>query len=118
MQYNVKYLMAFEPHYSPDTNLGVALMRGQESGFCNESLGVPITYEQFCLAQSHSRKGNGAYPFLLGDTTAQDYEEACFVRRCKSCTYGDLDRYRLGDTSTSNDYGSGYLMSQAPGSTT
>ena len=78
----------------------------------NEGMGVPIT--QQLLDSARSQSVQDSYPHLFQNTTDTDYQEACFIRISKSCLFGDLDRYRLGDKKPSNHYGSGFSLAITP----
>ena len=75
-------------------------------------MGVPITQELLDSAQLMYIQDS--YPHLFQNTRHTDHSEACFVCICKICLFGGLDRYRMGEKSPSNHYGSGYSLAVTP----
>ena len=105
---SVQYWLVYHPHYGQDTALGMALLQAQSEQFVVEGCGVPITPDM--LERVKLRMKSNDFPTFSENTSENQYQESVFVQGCGACSYGDLDRYRLGDTSQSNDYGSGYSV--------
>ena len=105
---SVQYWLVYHPHYGDDTALGRALLLAQSEQFVMEGCGVPISAEMLERVKLKMKGDN--YPILANNTSEEQFQESVFVQECTACTYGDFDRYRAGDTSPSNYYGSGYTV--------
>ena len=105
---SVQYWLVYHPHYGQDTALGMALLQAQSEQFVVEGCGVPITPDM--LERVKLRMKSNDFPTFSENTSENQYQESVFVQGCGACSYGDFGRYRLGDTSQSNHYGSGYSV--------
>ena len=96
----------FHPYFGSDCPLGDAVVKAHAEQFSHQGMGTPIPHRLWRQIQARNPKQE--FPLLSRITSENMYREACWVREQSSVTYGDLDRYRKGDTSPSNQFGSGY----------